>query len=312
MRLRLPVAAGVALLLAAVLPAGAAATFHLVSVREVFPGDASSPAAEYVELQAYAPGQNMIAGHSVAFYDASGSLIGSQAFAADAASSQNQSTFLLATPAAEARFALSADQEMPANLLEPGGGAVCWASLDCVAWGSFAGGSLPSPTGPPALPAGIPDGMALRRTLAPGCATLLEASDDHDSSALDFSPVFPAPRPNATTPSEHPCGPSGPGPGPGGGGPADSTSPGPPNTILSSRPPKRTHDRTPTFRFHSDEPGSSFQCRLDSGRFRSCASPFTARRLALGAHRFAVRARDRSDLADPSPAALGFVVIARR
>jgi hypothetical protein len=40
----------------------AQAAFHLMLVAEVFPGYASNPNAQYVELQMYFPGQNFVAG----------------------------------------------------------------------------------------------------------------------------------------------------------------------------------------------------------------------------------------------------------
>jgi hypothetical protein len=298
---RLLLALAVALTLA---PAPAAADFHLVSLREVFPGDAASPEAEYVELQAYAAGQNFVSGHSVTFYDTSGTTIATESFSNDVANGGNQMTFVMATAAAESRFGFAADEGMKPNLIDPAGGAICWAALDCVAWGSF-GGSLPSPAGAPAAPAGIPDGMALRRTIAPGCATLLEPADDRDDSALDFFAVFPAPRPNSSPPPEHDCEGS---PGPG-GGPNGAGAPGTPQTKLRKRPPQRTSDRTPTFRFASDEEGVSFECRLDRKPFRACRSPFTTRRLSLGPHAFRVRAHDASGLADPTPVLDTFRVV---
>ncbi len=221
----------------------------------------------------------------------------------------NQSTILLATPAAEAEFGVVADAPLAAGQLSPSGGAVCWEALDCVSWGSFSG-SLPSPAGSPAAPAGIPDGMALRRTISPGCATELEPTDDHDNSAADFSAVFPSPRPNSAAPSEHAC-PSGGGQAGGANGQGGPGKPGPPQTSLKGRPPRRTRDRTPTFRFGADERGSSFQCKLDRRPFRACRSPFTTVRLALGSHIFKVRARDGTNLLDPSPASYAFSLIAK-
>jgi hypothetical protein len=151
--------------------------------------------------------------------------------------------------------------------------------------------------------------MALRRTIAPGCATLLEPTDDHDNSAADFSPVFPAPRPNSVAPSEHRClgeSESGPG-GAGGANPPDG-----PQTTLRRKPPKKTSDRTPTFRFTSSEPFSTFQCKLDGKPFRSCKSPFRSKALSPGHHTFKVRARDDSGELDPSPATYRFTVVARK
>jgi hypothetical protein len=153
--------------------------------------------------------------------------------------------------------------------------------------------------------------MALRRTIAPGCGTLLEATDDRDNSAADFSPVFPAPRPNSVAPTERACASSG---GRAGGtdGSNDQASRGVPQTTLKRKPPRKTRDRTPTFRFGANETGSTFECKLDSKPFKPCRSPFTATKLSLGHHRFEVRARDESRQLDPSPAACSFKVIAKR
>jgi hypothetical protein len=53
--------------------------------------------------------------------------------------------------------------------------------------GGFAG-SMPSASGSPADPSGIPDGMALRRTIEPSFTTLMEAADDaHASPPADPS-----------------------------------------------------------------------------------------------------------------------------
>ena len=41
-------------------------------------------------------------------------------------------------------------------------------------------------------------------------------------------------------------------------GPSDTD---PPETIIDSGPPAYTTDTSPTFTFHSDEPGSTFECR---------------------------------------------------
>jgi hypothetical protein len=52
-------------------------------------------------------------------------------------------------------------------------------------------------------------------------------------------------------------------------------------------------DRTPTFQFSSNEPGSTFQCKFDAKPFAGCASPYTSKTLlANGPHTFSVRAID--------------------
>jgi hypothetical protein len=289
--------------------APARATFHEMSIREVYPGSIAQPDAEYVELQMWAPGQNLVGGHSLKTYNASGGLLNTTTFANDVAGDASQSTILLATPAAESAFGVVPDAAMAPNQLDPSGGAACWAeTIDCVSWGSFIG-SLTSPAGSPATPSGIPDGMALRRTISPGCATLLEPTDDRDNSAADFSPVFPDPRPNSVPPAERACGPAG---QQGPGGPSSQGESGAPQTTLNRKPPRKGRDRTPTFRFLADESGSTFQCRLDSKPFKACRSPFTTTKLSLGRHTFKVRARDDSGRLDPSPATYSFKLTARR
>jgi hypothetical protein len=289
----------------AVLASPAAATFHLMSIREVYPGTASSPGSEYVELQMWAEDQNHVAGHLLRTYDFAGAVTGIESFLADVPRGANQSTLVLATPEAESEFGFAADAPVsPSDRLDPSGGAVCWENIDCVSWGDFSG-SLPSPAGAPAPP--IPDGLALRRTIAPGCATLLEPIDDRDNSAADLAPVFPAPRPNSTAPSESPCGLGGSSAGPGPGQAAAGREA--PATLLRRHPPRRSRDRTPTFGFAAAEAGARFECRTDGSRYRSCRSPVTLRALRPGRHVFAVRARDDSEEVDPSPATWSFRIL---
>jgi hypothetical protein len=301
---RIVISALAAIALSAFSAPAASATFHLMQVREVYPGSIASLDSEYVELQMWASGQNLVGGHVLRTYDANGAVTGTSSFAADVPNDADQSTMVLATPEAEAEFEIRADAALaPSSDLEPGGGAVCWESIDCVAWGDFSG-ALPSPAGPAARPLGIPDGMALRRSIAVACPTRLDPADDRDDSAADFAPVLPGPRPNSTPPSERPCGGSG---GPtGGAAPSGSDAP---ETALRRKPPKRSRDRTPTFRFTADQAGASFECAIDRRRFRGCRSPFTTRPLAPGRHRFRVRAGDGSGQLDPSPASYSFLVL---
>jgi hypothetical protein len=281
----------------------ASATFHRMSIREVYPGTIAEPDSEYVELQMWNAGQNLVGAHTLRTYDSGGTPTAT-VLPSDVPNGANQSTILIATPQAEARFGVTADAPLSSSgQLDPTGGAVCWEAIDCVAWGSF-GASLPSPVGTPAAAGGIPDEMALRRTIAPGRATLLEPTDDHDNSAADFSVVFPTPRPNSDAPSEHACGSSN-----GSANGSGSNGRGAPQTTLKQTPPHRTHDRTPTFQFAADEKGATFQCKVDGKPYKTCRSPFTTRRLSLGHHVFKVRARDDSGTTDPSPATFSFKVI---
>jgi hypothetical protein len=285
----------------------ALATFHLVQVREVYPGSAANPDAEYVELQMWSGAQNFVGGHFARSFDADSAPVATSTFPGNVANGANQSTLLLATPQAEAEFGFLADAPLaPAGQLSPAGGAVCWEAIDCLSWGTLKG-SLPSPAGTPAAPGGIPDGMALRRSIARGCATALESADDSDQSLADFESVFPAPRPNSVPPTEKSCARAGVG---GAGSPSEDHHA--PQTTLRRKPPKRTRDRTPTFRFASNEQDATFECKLDRKRFRPCRSPFTADRLAFATHSFRVRAVGQDGAKDPTPAAYRFRVVRRQ
>jgi hypothetical protein len=141
--------------------------------------------------------------------------------------------------------------------------------------------------------------MAIRRTIEPGCPTLLEPGDDHGDSAQDFFLAAPNPRPNSVNPTEVPC-----------GGPTEGTPR--PQTTLRRKPTRRTHDRTPTFTFSSNQSDSHFECSLDRHRFRPCRSPFTTKALKPGRHRFSVRAVGHDTGADRTPASYVFAVLPRR
>jgi hypothetical protein len=87
--------------------------------------------------------------------------------------------------------------------------------------------------------------------------------------------------------------------------PADTTAP---ETTIDSGPTGTTSDNTPTFAFSSSEGGSTFACRVDSGSWASCASPWTTSALSDGAHSVAVRATDAAGNTDASPATRSFTV----
>jgi Protein of unknown function (DUF3152) len=82
----------------------------------------------------------------------------------------------------------------------------------------------------------------------------------------------------------------------------------PPQTRITLGPRGRQTARAATFRFRSSEVGSTFQCRLDRGRWRACRSPKTYRGLKLRTHRFQVRGRDRAGNVDRSPASRQWLV----
>jgi hypothetical protein len=306
-RFALPFCAALAVL-SALVPS-AQASFHEILIREVKAGGGANDS--YVVLQAYKAGQQFVGGHSLTAYGAGGGTLGTFDFTSGVSNGQSQMTILVADTAYASSFPAGPAPDRTAEDfdLDPAGGAVCWEEIDCVSWGSFGGGSLPSPAGTPASSGGIPAGSALRRTIAPGCATLLEASDDRDDSAADFFAEAPAPRSNSVVPTEQGCGSAG------GGGSGTTGAPGrrgAPQTTLRRKPPKRSRDRTPTFRFRADEAYPRFECRIDKKPFRACGSPYTAKPLRPCTHVFKVRARDDSGTVDPSPAVYAFKVLPRR
>ena len=83
----------------------------------------------------------------------------------------------------------------------------------------------------------------------------------------------------------------------------------PPETRLTKRPPDRTERHTLKFKFASDEPGTTFKCKLDGKRFRPCSSPGKVKRLDEGKHRFHVRAFDAEGNRDPTPAKDKFKIV---
>jgi hypothetical protein len=87
--------------------------------------------------------------------------------------------------------------------------------------------------------------------------------------------------------------------------PADTT---PPDTTITSGPSGATNDSTPSFAFTASELGSMFQCRVDSGAYAACTSPWTTPALADGSHTVNVRATDAAGNTDASPATRSFTV----
>jgi hypothetical protein len=76
----------------------------------------------------------------------------------------------------------------------------------------------------------------------------------------------------------------------------------PPDTTITSGPSGTVSSTTAAFTFSASEPGSSFQCRLESGGdWQPCASP-ASYVVGPGNHIFYVRAVDPAGNADPTPA----------
>lgn len=278
-----------AALAATLLAAPAAqATFHLIKVREVFSGGSQD---SYVELQMYASGQTFLANHAMTVYSASGTLVHSSQFATGVANGQNQATVLIGDTGVQSEFGVAPDLVDSELSIPAAGGAACWNAggfpADCVAWGNFSGGAaLQAATGTtvgsPASRGGISAGKAIRRTIEPGCPTLLEESDDSDDSATDFAEVAPAPRNNSSTITEKTCA-------------------GAPNTAIDEKPAAVTNSTSADFSYEAPT-ATSYECKLDAAAFSSClATGIEYTGLAEGTHSFQVRGVNASG-PDPTPA----------
>ena len=173
----------------------AQATFHLIKVREVHPGQSDD---SYVELQMFAAGQSVLSGHSLTLYNSSGSLVHTSTFSSSVAHSGESADRLDRRHRRAVDVRRGPGSPRRGLSIPAAGGAACWNAggipADCVAWGNFSGqAALQTATGTsvasPASPSGITAGKAIRRKISPGCPTLLEEADDSDDSATDFEEV---------------------------------------------------------------------------------------------------------------------------
>jgi len=85
----------------------------------------------------------------------------------------------------------------------------------------------------------------------------------------------------------------------------------PPDTTVLSAPPDPSSSESAAFGYGATEPGSTFQCSLNSAPFAPCpASGVTYSRLRNGSYLFAVRATDPAGNVDSVPAAYPWTVAA--
>jgi hypothetical protein len=279
---------------ALLLAPAAGATFHLIKVREVYP---SSGQDGYVELQMYAGSQTFLSGHAMTVYNSAGTLVHSSTFSSGVANGANQATILIGDTGMQTTFGLAPDLVDAGLSLPAAGGAACWNAgglpADCVAWGNFSGGAAlqtaaGTAVGSSASPGGVTAGKAIRRSIEPGCPTLLEEADDSDSSATDFAEVAPAPRNNAASISEKTCA-------------------GAPNTTIDDRPAAVTSSASAAFTYEAPT-ATSYECRLEGEAFASCpATGIEYTSLADGTYTFQVRGRNASG-PDPTPASYSWRV----
>jgi hypothetical protein len=82
----------------------------------------------------------------------------------------------------------------------------------------------------------------------------------------------------------------------------------PPETTIDSKPAALTNSSSASFSFSSNEAGSSFECKLDSGNFTSCTSPQNYSNLSEGSHTFHVRATDVAGNVEATPESYSWTV----
>jgi Bacterial Ig-like domain (group 3) len=74
-----------------------------------------------------------------------------------------------------------------------------------------------------------------------------------------------------------------------------------PDTILGKKPRPKTTAPVAVFSFTSNQPGTTFQCKVDKKPAKPCTSPFKVKKLKPGRHTFTVQAVNAQGLADQSP-----------
>jgi RTX calcium-binding nonapeptide repeat (4 copies) len=206
----------------------ASADYHLNKIRQISGEGGASLDTSYIELQMYAPGQNLVSGRNITIWDQDALLLGlPQPIATlplsgpNPPNGENQRTILIGDTAVAGRdFTL--DLSVYLSTLSGGpdpkpylAGAACFDTIDCVSWGAFTGAAnLPDKTTPNGSV--LPITFSLQRSIAPGCPTLLEEGDDTNNAQTDFVPGPKEGRPNSVPPPERPCG-GGQGAGGGGG-----------------------------------------------------------------------------------------------
>lgn len=166
----------------------AEAAFHIMRIREVLAQFGGDPRIQFIELEMFAAGQNLVAGHTLLFQDADGSPRGEFAMANNVAGSTNGSSILLGTAAFQAAFNVAPDFVIPEGLLAPFSGRVCFESIDCVAYGDFLGSN--TSYGQPA--AGFP--VSGRASLV-----LRASPPPARNNSADYSFAAPTPRNNGGT-----------------------------------------------------------------------------------------------------------------
>ena len=190
------------------------ATYHENRIREVHEGGATG---DYVELQAFAAGQNLVGGKYINTYDGGGGTpLTDYTIPTNVTNGANQATILIAnTPMVNGghgglqRRARSQRRQHRRNRLLHGHLDHRRARLRRIRrgrrWERHGAHLHPSAVRHSIRPARRgPRRQSLVRTIAQGCGSSLDPADDTNSAA-DFTLGPGSPRNNAATPTETPC-----------------------------------------------------------------------------------------------------------
>jgi hypothetical protein len=87
-----------------------------------------------------------------------------------------------------------------------------------------------------------------------------------------------------------------------------------PETGKIAGPKKVTKGQKASFTFASPTAGATFECQVDKGAFKACASPFKVKtkKLKTGKHTLSVRAVQPAGNPDLTPSTFKFKVVAKK
>lgn len=191
------------------------------------------------------------------------------------------------------------------DVLALGGTATLDGTLELVPFGNYANSSAIGDSVPFLIYGGSVVNQFAATTVSPtlSCGKAFSTSNDSGAEALVVTVVS-----GGTS-----CG------GSGGGGTTNTSPPPPvsepakdPNTKLGKHPAAKVKTKGAKakvkFTFSADVAGATFQCKLDKGAYKSCASPKTYQ-VKLGKHTFSVRAVGPGGGIDSTPATFKFKVV---
>ena len=163
------------------------AAFHIMRIDELLTHAGGDSRIQFLELEMFAAGQNLVGGHSLEFYDQHGALIGEFTIPDDVDGRDNGDHILFGTTAFVENSDVPVDFLLPDGLIAPFSGRVCFEAIDCVAYGDFDGdnGTYGTPAPRPTI-GGV---QALKRV----------RTDNPRDNSTDYALGDPEPENNAGT-----------------------------------------------------------------------------------------------------------------